>query len=195
MLLRNNDFRDHFQVDAGCDPVGSMLFFMSRQTFESPIEVVFGIREESLRIPFVKTSPIAIRTGVLEEAGVYLILVILQLRYLGFPSEYFEAWLNIYPSDDFGGELFRILCQQRRLVLQFFGESGQIERILTLPNNIAQWLALNLTLDPQRSWAMEEFDWAREQVYTRFPTPKELFFHLERPQVKKVSSKRHNGSR
>lgn len=47
-------------------PVGSMLLFMGKQTFASPIEVVFGIREESLRIPFVKTSPIVIRPGVLE---------------------------------------------------------------------------------------------------------------------------------
>ena len=131
----------------------------------------------------------------MEEAGVYLIPVTLQLRYKGYPTEYFEAWLNISPPESFGGEIFRFLCQQARIVLQFFGESGQIERILTLPNNFAYWQALNLTLDHQRIWSMDDFDWAREQVYTQFSTPKELFFHLGPPQVKKVPSRRHNGPR
>lgn len=162
-------------------PVGSMLLFMGRQTFTSPIEVVFGIREESLRIPFVKTSPIVIRTGVLEEAEVYLIPVVLQLRYQGFPVEYFETWLNIQPPESFGAELFRVLCRQARIVLHFFGESGQIERILVLPNDTARWQSLNSILNPKRSWTMEAFDSAREQVYLKFTTPKELFVHLGNP--------------
>ena len=163
-----------------------MLLFLGRQTLASPVEVMFGIREESRRIPCIKNTPIVIRTGILEKAGVYLIPVVLQLRYKGFPATFFEVWLNVSPPESFGAELFHYLCHQARIVLQFFGDTSLIARVLVLPNNIAQWQALKLTIDPQKSWSMDVFDRARDQIFTRFPTPQDLFFHLGQPQVRKV---------
>ncbi len=186
MLVSSEDWQGDPREVLNTSPIGSMLPFMGRQTFDSPIEVIFGIREESCRIPFVKNNPIKIRTGVLEEVGVYLIPIVLRLCYEGSPTEYFENWLNIYPSDSFAAEIFRVLYRQRRIVLQFFGESGQIERILFLSNNIGYWLGLNLTLNSQQEWSYDEFDQAREQIYRRFTTIKELFCYLGLPQVRKV---------
>ncbi len=186
MLISSEEWQGDPREVLNTSPIGSMLPFMGRQTFDTPIEVIFGIREESCRIPFVKNNPIKIRTGVLEEVGVYLIPIVLRLCYEGSPTEYFESWLNIYPSDSFAAEIFRVLSRQRRIVLQFFGESSQIERILFLPNNIGYWLRLNLTQNPQQKWSYDEFDQAREQIYRQFATIKELFYHLAHPQVRRV---------
>ena len=71
---------DPREVLRGC-PVGAILPMIGRQTYESPIEVVFGIKEESQRIPFVNNNPIAIRMAVLEENGVFLIPIIIRLNY------------------------------------------------------------------------------------------------------------------
>ncbi len=57
---------------------------------------------------------------------------------------------------------------------------------MVLPNNIGYWLTLNLTLNPQQKWYYDEFDQAREQVYRRFATIKELFSSLGLAQVRRV---------
>ena len=169
---------DPREVLKGC-PVGAMLPMISRQTNESPIEVAFGIREESQRIPFINNNPIAIRMAVLEEKGVFLIPIIIRLSYMGFFTEYFECWLNIYPEDSIGAEIFRIISRQTRMVLQLLGDSGEIERIMILPHNYREyWSNLESVIDRSQSWSDEEFEQAREEIYKRFATPKDLFNHL-----------------
>jgi len=169
---------DPREVLRGC-PVGAMLPMIGRQTYESPIEVVFGIREESQRIPFINNNPVAIRMAVLEEKGVFLIPIIIRLIYKGFFTEYFECWLNIYPEDSIGTEIFRIISRQTRMVLQLFGDSGEIERIMILPHNYREyWSNLESVIDHRQSWSDEEFEQAREEIYKRFATSKDLFNHL-----------------
>ena len=65
------------------------------------------------------------------------------------------------------------------MVLQLFGDSGEIERIMILPHNYREyWSNLESVIDHQRSWSDEEFEQAREEIYKRFATPKDLFNHL-----------------
>ena len=160
-------------------PVGAMLPLIGQQSYGSPIEVVFGIRVESQRIPLINNNPIAIRMAALEEKGVFLIPIIIRLNYLGFHPEYFECWLNLFPEDAIGAEIFRIISRQKRLVLQLYGDSEEIERIMIIAHNCREyWSNLESVIDHKRSWSDEEFEKAREEIYRRFTTPKDLFNYL-----------------
>lgn len=67
------------------------------------------------------------------------------------------------------------MTKQERIIILFYGERGR-ERSIVIRNGVQQGLKEILqTVERLPPWSMQEFDNARSEVYSRFPTVKALW--------------------
>ena len=137
-------------------------------------EVAFMVREESARIPHLGRRVI-LRTGLLKQHQVGLIPILLRLG--PQDEDVFETWLNFHAPNKFGrkNDHLEVLTKQERIIILFYGERGR-ERSIVIRNGVQQGLkGILQTVERLPPWSMQEFDNARSEVYSRFPTVKALW--------------------
>ena len=133
------------------------------------------VREESARIPHLGRQVI-LRTGLLKQHEVGLILILLRLG--PEDQDVFETWLDFFHAPDKSGrknDHLEVLTKQERIPILFYGERGR-ERSIVIRNSTQQGFKEILqTVQRLPLWSMQEFDNARSEVYSRFPTVKALW--------------------
>jgi len=137
-------------------------------------EVAFMVREESARIPHLGREVI-LRTGLLKQHEVGLIPILLRLG--PEDQDVFETWLNFHAPDIFGRKdnHLEVLTKQERIPILFYGERGR-ERSIVVRNSAQQGFKEILqTVQHLSPWSMQEFNNAKLEVYSRFPTVKALW--------------------
>lgn len=156
-------------------PAGMALY--GRERIDSGAsEVAWYLREESARIAALGVGPeIEVRGHVIEYARVLLIPILIRIGEER-QENIWETWLNAQQPENAGIDALSDLSTQPRLVLHFVGDSGAIDRSLTRSNAI-QSLARDVLVRLGRypAWSMEQFDAARDRIYTRYPSVLDLW--------------------
>jgi hypothetical protein len=137
-------------------------------------EVAFMVKEESARIPHLG-GVVFLRTGLSMQHGVGLIPILLRLG--PEDQDIFETWLNFHAPGKFGrkNDHLEVLAEQERIPILFYGERGR-ERNVVIRNSAQQGFREMLQIVQRLPvWSMQEFDDAREEVYSGFPTRKALW--------------------
>jgi hypothetical protein len=121
---------------------------------ESKAEVGFFLRSAFGAIRGNGDLGIQQRGGVIRFNEVLLVLTMLKLDR---PSEeFFDIWWNFHTQD--GPEHFQRMSEQDKLVLHFYGDSGQTFR-LELGNGFQRFFApLPALIGKMRRWTEVEFD-------------------------------------
>lgn len=152
----------------------------SRVDVGEGMETALLLREESDRIRALGPSPrVEIRAALLVEGGVALIPILVRLG--SKAKDIFEAWLNVHQIGG-GMQYLQDLATQKRILAILYGDKGReraIESLNMLKSTFAHILAEVAGLPP---WSMQDFDRARERVYRWYPTPKELWWGLDKSQ-------------
>lgn len=172
---RNPMLSDPQDVIMSAHP-GTVIY--ARVDVGAGMETALFLREESERIQALGPGPrIEIRAALLIEDGVALIPILVRLGPKA--KDIFETWLNIHQTGG-GMHYLQDLATQPRILVILYGDHGReraIESINLLKSTFADILVRVAGLPP---WTMREFDQARERVYRRYPTPKELWWGLDK---------------
>ena len=140
-------------------------------------EIVWLFRCSSAMIQSLpQECSIEVRAGSFESNDVCLIPVLFCFNANETENGIFETWINV---NQMGENPLTLLAVQRRIVIQLFGDSGQIEKSFEI-NNPLQPLAntLLLQLGNEAHWTVSQFESALHKSYKRFPTVVDLWNEL-----------------
>ena len=124
---------------------------------------------ETRRIP--KEPAVTHRAGHFDQDGVGLIAWMARIE--GDAKWVFESWINVHAPGHRALPLPR-LARQQQLRLVLFEEDIQPTRLLSVPNDI-DWERIANAVGSLTPLSMDAFDEAREVLWTRYPTPQDLW--------------------
>ncbi len=155
-------------------PVGFCLYSLSRLD-AAPEETDFLIREETARIQAWRSPAIEFRSGAITEEAVVLVPILIRVQ-----DELYECWVNHWAEAN-SQRVLGTLAIQERLVLHCFGDEGTRIRSLRVSNPHRAFFAeVSRTCATAAPWSMPAFDAARERLYTRHPSVRDLWNALRR---------------
>ena len=150
----------------------------------------FWIRESSAAIDAVGDTPtIEWRAGALVEGNVLLVVVLFKAGdaiYETFWDDYKERReiRGINGDEDFDlparDSLFEMMATEPFVELLFFGDSGEVERSLHVPNGLRSFFAE--TIQQARAWTPwtpEAFEAAKLTLVENYPKVAELWKFLQ----------------
>jgi hypothetical protein len=142
-------------------------------------EIVWLFRCSSAMIQsLLKECSIEVRAGSIEVDDICLIPVLFCLNDRPTEDRIYETWINV---NQMGENPLTFLAVQSRIIIQLFGDSGQIEKSLEIKNPL-QPLAntLLLQLGNEARWSVSQFEAALQKSYRQFPTVVDLWNELPR---------------
>lgn len=152
-------------------PIGVCLYSLSRLDAGAE-EVDYLIREETARVRVWRSPDVEFRPSVIgrkvprPDARIVLLVPIL----IRVGGELYECWVNHW-ADLKTQRVLGTLAIQERLVLHFYGDSGDRLRSLAVSNpHQAFWAEAARQCASSLPWSMPEYDAAREEVYAEYPT-------------------------
>lgn len=133
----------------------------------------FLVREDSQHVARLsKQVDIEVRWGLIEEANVGLVAVMLRVE-----GEIYETWGNWH--NPYAQRCLRNFARQDKLIIAFLVDSLSPARTLWIPNTSQETFgAMIVNLSSMRPWEMAAFDSARERIYRRYPSPQALWASL-----------------
>ncbi len=126
--------------------------------------------ERVSRLP--KEVPVRVRVGFIKARNVGLMVVMPKIH-----GELYETWWNYH--NPVYHECFRDIVRQDKLLLAFYIDSPEPARILWVPNTLKEIFkpAIEIILG-MVPWTVNDFNVARETLYRKYPTPKDLWENL-----------------
>ena len=154
---------------------GTMIYGRVKTAADATWQTVLYIREDNQQIKAVPPNPtVEMRAGVMDVAGVILIPILIKIA-----GELYESWLNYHATGGSGQAALQELATQEQNVVLFFGDSLKQDRSIGFRNSCAKTFALVLEgLKNKPAWTMQEFDQARDQIYTDYPSIEDLWREL-----------------
>lgn len=151
-------------------PLGACLYSLSRIDADAE-EVDFLVREETARVFAWHQPTIEFRMGLLAEGPVLLVPILIRVE-----RELYECWVNHHAPEEQFRRVLGTLAIQERMVLHFYGQDGGRVRSLRVSNPHRAFFAEAARRCAEViPWGMPAFDAAREAVYRRHPTVKDLW--------------------
>jgi hypothetical protein len=129
-------------------------------------ETVWVIYDESRRLTHLGPEPtVEFRAGAFDEGGVVVLPVLLHIG--GDDTDHiYDTCINVYQIE--GENIYlQDLARQERLRIHLYGERGQWQDTLTVPNSL-QALAQSV-LERQTTYqpsTMAAFEYARDKLYS-----------------------------
>lgn len=157
---------------------GMAMHSFTRFSDSGRLEVTWLLRVASEKIRQIPDSEIVeVRADVFHEDPVYLIPVLIRIDSTESEESIFETWINIHQQ---GENPLTLLADQDRIMLQLYGDSLTVEKILEIPNTLQTMARTTLAdLSTAPSWTLREFESARNKLCDRsFPSALRLWHQL-----------------
>lgn len=139
------------------------------------ISLDFWIRESTDTVAQLGDTPtIEWRAGALIEENVLLVVVLLKIGKRVY--ETFWDYFKENGSQFSYGSLFEMMATEPEIELLFFGDQGEVERSLPVPNGLRSFFSE--TLQQARAfkpWNTEAFEGAKRALVENYPDIKELW--------------------
>jgi len=166
---------DPTQFMAATEP-GTVIYGFAADGGDLHIELL--VRESSLEIARIPEAPeIQIRAGFREIEGVFVVVVLFRFRPDG-PVR-LSLWNYHAPlADPADGNLFaHLACAEGgELILKWFGDSGRVERLLTLRHPLRTFFTQAIRrIDRLPPWGDEAFRDALHVLFDEHPAPESLW--------------------
>lgn len=145
---------------------GTMMF--ARVIFEPTAgwETALFVRETPAWVNRLGKNPVVeLRAGVLVESEIALVALLMQAG-----GDLYESWFNYQATQ----ESFADLAKQKRIVIAFY--TPDKARQIVIANNLREFFKQARTKAKEfRRWTMNDFNSAREKVYSRYPEVADLW--------------------
>jgi hypothetical protein len=156
-------------------PPGRAIY-AQRQVSGEDWQVAFLIRETSDRLAQMpRDAKVHVRAGGMQQGDVLVVIVIVCVEQGRYGDELYETWWNVHQPAG-GLEMFQRMGQQTTLRLWFYGDTGEVERVLELENGLRAFFQSVMAVVPTiPAWTMAAFDAARASIERLFPSTADLW--------------------
>ena len=157
-------------------PPGSVVYanYLDENADEKPMLCIKDYKPYIDNLPY--RVPVELRMGLFEIKDVLLIPLLVCLNR---DHQYmYETWINIKTSE--GIKFLQTLSESSEIMLSFYDENTKSTRHKRTAHDATQIKRIMQHAIPKKSWMLDEFDDAREEIYEQYPTPHELWDALNR---------------
>ena len=156
---------------------GMMIYYRVKDV-KGRVTAHLGIGEKSSNIPLIDERVMIIAFGLVEMDGVLLVPATLALKNRRNQTKIFETGINLHTDDD-GFPCVEAFSRQQRICLDLWGDSGDIERQISMSNSRRKtWSeilrAAKKEINNYPSVTADGYDRAREKLWLQHPSIEEL---------------------
>jgi hypothetical protein len=136
---------------------------------EKTVLMVHETPEHVSELP--KEVPMSVRSAILKRSGVDVLVLLVQAG-----GGIYETWWNWH--NPLHRRALLNLCRQDELIVPFFADAREPVRTIALESPVKEGMnAACEHLEATTEWSMEQFDAARDEIYSELPTVEGLWAH------------------